>query len=344
LQIKKILVTGAAGFIGSLLVKKFLENNFEVLGIDNLNDYYSVELKKRRLEFIFNIKKNKNVNWTFKNVALEDRISLLNSFKDFHPDLVVNLAAQAGVRYSLENPYSYSESNLVGFLNILESCKLYNVKHLIYASSSSVYGGNKVYPFKESDNVDHPISFYAATKKSNEVMAHAYSHLFRIPSTGLRFFTVYGPWGRPDMAPMLFAEAIFNGKPINIYNHGNMQRDFTYIDDVVDAIFDCSFKKPQEDKSSDFHNLNPSESFAPHKIFNVGNGKPIKLLQFVEILEKCMKKKAIKNFMPMQPGDVEVTYADINKLKDWIDYKPKTDFETGINKFVNWYKDYRKYS
>tara|TARA_B100000886_G_scaffold294648_1_gene221190 strand:+ start:8105 stop:9136 length:1032 start_codon:yes stop_codon:yes gene_type:complete len=341
LQIKKILVTGAAGFIGSLVVKKFLENNFQVIGIDNLNDYYSVDLKKRRLDFISEINIQKD-HWRFFNISIHDKKKIIQTFENFEPDIVINLAAQAGVRYSIKNPYSYAESNLVGFLNILEACRLHRVKHFIYASSSSVYGGNKVFPFKESDNVDHPISFYAATKKSNEVMAHSYSHLFKIPSTGLRFFTVYGPWGRPDMAPMIFAESIFNDKTIKIFNHGNMQRDFTYIDDVVKAVYDCSFKFPLEEISDDSCLLtNPSESFASHKVFNVGNGRPIKLLKFVKILEKYLGKKATMQFLPMQPGDVEKTYADINKLKEWIKYDPQTDLEKGIENFVKWFLEYK---
>ncbi len=341
MQIKKILVTGAAGFIGSLVVKKFLENNFQVIGIDNLNDYYSVDLKKRRLDFISEINIQKD-HWRFFNISIQDKKKIIQTFENFEPDIVINLAAQAGVRYSIKNPYSYAESNLVGFLNILEACRLQRVKHFIYASSSSVYGGNKVFPFKESDNVDHPISFYAATKKSNEVMAHSYSHLFKIPSTGLRFFTVYGPWGRPDMAPMIFAESIFNDKTIKIFNHGNMQRDFTYIDDVVKAVYDCSFKFPLEEISDDSCLLtNPSESFASHKVFNVGNGRPIKLLKFVKILEKYLGKKATMQFLPMQPGDVEKTYADINKLKEWIKYDPQTDLEKGIENFVKWFLEYK---
>ena len=341
MQIKKILVTGAAGFIGSLVVKKFLENNFHVLGIDNLNNYYSVDLKKRRLEFISENNFQKN-HWQFFDISIQDKNKIKHKFEIFKPDIVINLAAQAGVRYSIENPYSYAESNLLGFLNILEACRLHGIKHFVYASSSSVYGENKAFPFKESDNVDHPISFYAATKKSNEVMAHSYSHLFKIPSTGLRFFTVYGPWGRPDMAPMLFAESIFNETPIKIFNNGNMQRDFTYIDDVVKAIYDCAFKFPQEEISKNANlSTNPSESFAPHKIFNVGNGNPIKLLEFVKILEKYLGKKAIMQFQPMQPGDVEKTYADINKLKEWIEYNPQTDFENGIKNFVKWFLEYK---
>ena len=337
LNIEKVLITGAAGFIGSMLSKKFLDNNFQVLGVDSINDYYSIELKKNRLKMVAKSANSDKKIWHFREISLEDKDNLFQIFKNFEPDLVINLAAQAGVRYSIENPYAYAESNLLGFLNILEACRIYNIKHLIYASSSSVYGGNKCQPFKESDTVDHPVSFYAATKKSNEIMAHSYSHLYNLPSTGLRFFTVYGPWGRPDMAPMIFAKNIYEGKSINIYNNGNMMRDFTYIDDVVEAIFRCSFKVPLADKSFDFKNPDPSISFAPHQIFNVGNGNPKRLMEFIEILENCLNKKSKKNFLPMQSGDVEETFADINKLNNWINYRPEIDLETGVKKFVAWF-------
>ena len=338
-KVEKVLITGAAGFIGSEVAKKFINNNIRVLGVDNLNNYYSQKLKRKRIESISNICKLEKSIWNFQNSSIQDKDRISKLFEEFEPDIVINLAAQAGVRYSIINPYAYCESNLTGFLNILESCRSYKIKHLIYASSSSVYGGNKKFPFKESDTVDHPVSFYAATKKSNEIMAHSYSQLYGIPATGLRFFTVYGPWGRPDMAPMIFSESIMQDKPINIFNNGEMSRDFTYIEDVVDAVFKCSFKPPKKNNEFDFENQDPSNSFAPHLVFNVGNGNPTNLLKFIEILEICLNKKAKKNFLPMQPGDVVSTYADINKLKKWIKYKPLFDLKTGISNFVRWYLD-----
>ena len=335
---KKILVTGAAGFIGSEISKKLLSEDYEVMGIDNLNSYYNPFLKQKRIKTIEQT--DHNNSWLFQKVDLGNAKKINNIFDEFEPDIVINLAAQAGVRYSLENPTSYIESNIVGFLNILEGCRNHKIEHLIYASSSSVYGGNKITPFNESQSVDHPISLYAATKKSNEMLAHSYSHLFQIPMTGLRFFTVYGPMGRPDMAPMIFADAMLRGQAINVFNNGNMSRDFTYIDDVIEAIHKCCLKIP----CSNIHFLenhpDPSTSFAPHRIFNVGSNNPISLLNFIELLESSFGVKAIKNMKEMQPGDIQSTFADINLLKSWINYKPKISLEKGILNFAIWFKEY----
>lgn len=331
---KKIIITGAAGFIGYHLSLALLKMGFNVLGIDNLNEYYTVQLKLDRLEIL-----KKQNNFEFLKLDLVDRDYLHKTWKDFNPDVVVNLAAQAGVRYSIENPYAYIDSNIVGFINILEACRQYPVKHLIYASSSSVYGSNKKIPFSESDNVDHPVSLYAATKKSNELMAHTYSHLYSIPTTGLRFFTVYGPMGRPDMAYFMFTKNIINGKSIDIFNNGNMERDFTYIDDIVEGIIKLLSKPPLANLDK---NIDASISFAPYRIFNIGNNKPVKLLHFIEVLEQLIGKKAIKNFLPMQAGDVKVTYADINNLAKTIGFYPKTSINDGLSEFVKWYKQYYK--
>ena len=338
---KNILVTGAAGFIGAAFVEKLLkEKNIKVIGIDNINSYYNPLLKQKRIQ-ILNQKDERNL-WQFFQVDLKDKIKVNEIFEKYKPNIVVNLAAQAGVRYSLENPDTYVESNLLGFLNILEGCRNFNVEHLIYASSSSVYGGNKIMPFKENHIVDHPLSLYAATKKSNEMLAHSYSHLFEIPSTGLRFFTVYGPFGRPDMAPMIFADLILNKKPINVFNNGNMSRDFTYISDIVEAIYKCCLKIPFADKNFYDKEPEPSTSFAPHRIFNVGSNNPINLINFIEKLEAELGVKAIKKMQPMQPGDVQSTFADVSKLNEWINYKPKTSFDRGIHLFANWYREYFK--
>ena len=337
---KKILVTGAAGFIGAALVERFLEDEVKIIGIDNFNDYYNPLLKQKRVENI--ARKDKNKICKIHNINLKDKNNLNQIFENYKPNIVVNLAAQAGVRYSLENPDTYAESNLLGFLNILEGCRNFNVEHLIYASSSSVYGGNKIMPFKENHIVDHPLSLYAATKKSNEMLAHSYSHLFEIPSTGLRFFTVYGPFGRPDMAPMIFADLILNKKPINVFNNGNMSRDFTYISDIVEAIYKCCLKIPFADKNFYDKEPEPSTSFAPHRIFNVGSNNPINLINFIEKLEAELGVKAIKKMQPMQPGDVQSTFADVSKLNEWINYKPKTSFDRGIHLFANWYREYFK--
>ena len=335
-----ILVTGAAGFIGAAVCQRLIREGHKVIGFDNLNSYYSKNLKKARVSQIDEISNKYKIKWNFYERCLSDRIFLDIIFKKHSPTIVIHLAAQAGVRYSMQNPSAYFESNIIGFGNVLECCRNYGVNNLIYASSSSVYGGNKNIPFQENHIVDHPISLYAATKKSNELLAHAYSHLFKIPSTGLRFFTVYGPWGRPDMAPMIFVKSIISGKPINVYNYGKMKRDFTYIDDVVEGIYRCIFKPANSDKSFNRFKPNPAKSFAPHRIFNIGNSKPIELLKFIVLIEDKLKLKAIKNMMPIQPGDVEVTCADTSELKEWIEYKPVTNIEDGINKFVDWYRNF----
>ena len=303
-----------------------------------MNSYYNPLLKGRRLKIIQ--ENNQNHLWSFYKENLENSKKIDEIFKKHKPDIVINLAAQAGVRYSIENPMSYVESNLVGFLNILEGCRNYKVEHLIYASSSSVYGGNKITPFNESNSVDHPISLYAATKKSNEILAHSYSHLFQIPMTGLRFFTVYGPMGRPDMAPIIFADAMLRGQPINVFNHGEMFRDFTYIDDVIDAIYKCCLKTPYSNVHFHEQRPEPSTSYAPHRIFNVGSNNPTNLLDFIELLESALDVIAIKKMKPMQLGDVKETFADINKLKEWINFSPKTSLNEGISKFASWYKEY----
>ena len=335
---KKILVTGAAGFIGSEIVKKLLSEGASVFGIDNINSYYNTSLKEKRIENIEEI--NRKNLWNFCKVNLVNSKKIDQIFTEYNPNIVINLAAQAGVRYSIDNPMSYVESNIVGFLNILEGCRNSKVEHLIYASSSSVYGGNKITPFKESSSVDHPVSLYAATKKSNEMLAHSYSHIFKIPMTGLRFFTVYGPMGRPDMAPMIFADAMLRKQPINVFNHGEMFRDFTYIDDVIDAIYKCCLKTPYSNCHFYEAKPEPSTSFAPHRIFNVGSNNQTNLLDFIELLEASLGVKAIKKMKPMQPGDVKSTLADIDRLKDWVNFIPKTSLNEGIPKFASWYKEY----
>ena len=337
-MVEKVLVTGAAGFIGSAITKRLLKEGLKVIGIDNINSYYNPLLKEKRIEQIGEI--DKDNLWEFHKVDLVDKEKIDEIFKKYKPSIVINLAAQAGVRYSLLNPISYVQSNIVGFLNILEACRNFNIKHLIYASSSSVYGGNKIYPYNEKQSVDHPVSLYAATKKSNEVIAHSYSHLYNIPSTGLRFFTVYGPLGRPDMAPMIFADSMLRGKPINVFNNGKMSRDFTYIDDVVDAIYKCCFKIPYPSVSFYDHNPEPSTSFAPHRIFNVGSNNPITLMNFIEKLESALGVKALKKMKEMQTGDIESTFADISMIQEWIEYSPNTSFENGISNFALWFKNY----
>ncbi|MCC5816434.1 MAG: NAD-dependent epimerase [Leptospira sp.] len=347
----KILITGCAGFIGYHLAKLLLcDNEYIVIGIDSINDYYDPNLKISRLKDLnipingdisFNrlLKSNEFPHFSFSRIKLEDRDSLFSLFREHEFDIVVNLAAQAGVRYSIENPQAYIDSNIQGFVNILEACRTYPVKHLIYASSSSVYGNNKKIPFSTTDNVDNPISLYAATKKSNELMAHTYSHLFGIPTTGLRFFTVYGPWGRPDMAYFSFTKNILEGKPIQVFNHGNMKRDFTYIDDIVDGISRVMNSPPKQ------YNLDTngeSEKVPPYKIYNIGNNKPIELRRFIEILEDKLGLSADKINMGMQPGDVPMTYADIDDLKDDVGFEPKTNIEDGLSDFVNWYRRYYK--
>ncbi len=338
-----ILVTGAAGFIGSALVKKLLKNGYKVVGVDNLNDYYEITLKRARLESIDSEIKNSNGEWHFFELGIDDDKSINDLFRKFNPQVVYNLAAQAGVRYSITNPKSYISSNLIGFSNILEMCRNFNVKNFIYASSSSVYGGNKKIPFSEKDNTDHQVSLYAATKKSNEILAHSYSHLYNIPSTGVRFFTVYGPWGRPDMAPMIFTRSILKKEPINVFNFGKMQRDFTYIDDIVETLLRLLDKPATPNKNFDFQNPDPSTSFAPHRIFNIGNSKPIELLNFIEELENILGEKAAFNMLPMQKGDVEITCANTEELKKWIGYNPSTLLKDGIKYFVNWYLEFYGY-
>lgn len=330
----KILITGVAGFIGSALTKIFLKNNYKVIGLDNLNDYYSVTLKKSRLNLLT------HNNFTFYRTDLEDEAGIFRIFETEKPDVVVNLAAQAGVRYSLENPRAYIDSNIVGFINILEACRHNEVKHLIYASSSSVYGANTSLPFSVHDNIDHPLSLYAATKKANELMAHTYSSLYKLPTTGLRFFTVYGPWGRPDMALFMFTKNIIEGKKIDVFNNGDMMRDFTYVDDIVESISRLVEKpaKPNQDWTGD--NPDPGTSYAPYKIYNIGNNSPVRLMEFIEAIEEKTGKKAIKNFMPLQAGDVPATYADVLDLYQEIDFQPKTNIKDGVGKFVDWYVDY----
>ena len=338
----QILITGAAGFIGASLSRKFLEYGHKVVGIDNLNSYYDTNLKLSRVKKIEKGLSNSE-NWNFEEISITEIENLKKVFHQYKPQIVINLAAQAGVRYSIENPQAYINTNLLGFGNILETCREYKIEHLIYASSSSVYGGNKEFPFEESQKVDNPISLYAATKVSNELMANAYSHLYKIPSTGLRFFTVYGPWGRPDMAPMIFAKSIFENKPINIFNHGKMQRDFTFIDDIVEGIFRCCFKKPQIAHSKSNIASGEKDFSAPHQIFNIGNSRPVELLDFIQLLEQNIGTKAIKNFIEIQSGDVIKTYANTQKLNSWIDYSPSTSIDKGVELFIKWYKHYYKY-
>lgn len=333
----RILVTGAAGFIGFYLSERLLQDGHDVLGIDNLNDYYDVNLKLARLDIL-----KQHSCFQFAKVALEDKENLDKIFAEFKPDCVINLAAQAGVRYSLENPSAYINSNLVGFGNILECCRHHRIGHLIFASSSSVYGANESTPFRTSDNVDHPMSLYAATKKANELMAHSYANLFNLPCTGLRFFTVYGPWGRPDMAVFSFTRAIIEGTPIQVFNNGNMERDFTYIDDIVEGIVRLIPLAPTALPQWDRRNADPSSSFAPYKIYNIGNHKPVKLMDMIALLETTIGKDAIKDFKPMQPGDVPATFADITDLERGIGFKPNTPLSVGMQKFVTWYKDYYK--
>ncbi len=331
----KLLLTGVAGFIGFHLSKKLLDDSYHVIGIDNLNDYYDPSLKQSRLENL-----GKYNNFIFHKIDLKDKTEVDKIFETYRPTHVIHLAAQAGVRYSIENPYAYVDSNLIGFMNILEACRSYPVEHLLYASSSSVYGGNKVIPCSTNHNVDHPVSLYAATKKANELMAHTYSHLYGIPTTGLRFFTVYGPFGRPDMAYFSFTRDILAGKPIKVYNHGNMERDFTYIDDIVEGIVKIIDKVPVANKDWDESKDDLSTSFAPYKIYNIGNNNPVKLMRFINALELALGKEADKVYMDMQPGDVLRTYADVSDLERAINFKPSTNIEDGLGKFVDWYVEY----
>ncbi len=336
---KNILITGAAGFIGAALSKKLLLDGVNVFGVDNLNNYYDVFLKKNRLKNIESNLDHSEGKWKFFNLSINDS-KIYDLFSKIQPSIVVNLAAQAGVRYSLENPKAYVDSNLSGFVNILECCRINKVENLVYASSSSVYGGNTNLPFSEIQSVDHPISLYAATKKSNEILAHSYSHLFNIPVTGLRFFTVYGPWGRPDMAPIIFAKAILEGNPIKIFNKGDMDRDFTYIDDIVNAISLCCKKPAIPDKEFNTLSPNPSKSFAPYRLFNIGNSSMVNLNYFILLLEQAIGKKAIKIYKSIEPGDVKSTFANTELLYDWIGFKPNISIEDGIKKFVNWFLSY----
>lgn len=333
----KILVTGAAGFIGSALSIRLLDRGNEVIGIDNHNDYYDPALKEARLARHID-----HANYTHVKIDLEDREGIAKLFKKYKPERVVNLAAQAGVRYSIENPLAYIDTNLVGFGHILEGCRHNNVEHLVYASSSSVYGGNTKMPFSTHDNVNHPVSLYAATKKANELMAHTYSHLYRLPTTGLRFFTVYGPWDRPDMALQKFAQAITHDKPIQLFNEGNHRRDFTYIDDIVMGIVRIIDKPAQPNPEWTSDNPDSATSSAPWRIYNIGNNNPVELRDYVEALEKALGKEAEKELLPLQPGDVPDTYADVDDLVRDFDYKPSTTIEQGIGKFAEWFVDYYK--
>jgi UDP-glucuronate 4-epimerase len=331
----RILVTGAAGFIGSALGVRLLARGDQVLGIDNLNDYYDVALKEARLDRL-----TQHPSFKFAKLGIEDRPALERVFTEFQPARVVNLAAQAGVRYSIENPYAYVESNLVGFINILEACRHGKVEHLVYASSSSVYGANRKLPFSVQDAVDHPVSLYAATKKANELMAHTYSHLYGLPTTGLRFFTVYGPWGRPDMALFLFTRKILAGEPIDVFNHGHHTRDFTYIDDIVEGVIRALDHVPTPDPHYDAVHPNPASSSAPYRVYNIGNSHPVQLSHYIEVLEACLGRKAEKNLLPLQPGDVPDTSADVAELMADIGYQPTTPVEVGIEQFVRWYRSY----
>lgn len=333
----RVLVTGVAGFIGFHVAKRLLEEHVEVIGVDNLNPYYDVKLKEARLAQLYGKK-----GYHFIQLDLANQSQTEELFARWKPQRVIHLAAQVGVRYSLKNPYAYVESNVVGFLNVLEGCRHSNVEHLVYASSSSVYGANRKMPFSVHDNVDHPVSLYAATKKANELMAHTYSHLYGLPSTGLRFFTVYGPWGRPDMAVFIFTKAIFEGKPIEVYNYGHMQRDFTYIDDVVEGVVRVMDRIPQPNPNWCGQRPDPGSSYAPYRVYNIGNNRPIELIYLIELLEKTIGKQAIKNFLPMQPGDVLETYADIDDLVREVGYKPSTPIEEGIPRFVEWYRNFYK--
>lgn len=346
----KILVTGTAGFIGFHLAGRLLERGDTVFGLDVINDYYDINLKYARLEKT-GIKREKTgygkivksslyPEYSFIQLDLQDKKGINELFKNEKFDKVCNLAAQAGVRYSLTNPDAYVESNIIGFLNILEACRHNGIKHLVYASSSSVYGANEILPFSTSDNVDHPVSLYAASKKSNELMAHVYSHLFKIPTTGLRFFTVYGPWGRPDMALFLFTKSILEGRPIDVFNHGNMMRDFTYIDDIIEGVVRVIDNPPAGNPEWSAENNGPSSSKAPYKVYNIGCNSPVKLLDFIEEIEKKLGKEAKKNMLPMQPGDVPATYADVTDLVNDLGYKPDTSIKTGISNFIDWYLDY----
>jgi UDP-glucuronate 4-epimerase len=331
----KILVTGAAGFIGMYAARRLLDRGDQVVGLDNLNDYYEVSLKEARLARLTD-----QPGFRFVRLDLADRAGIDRLFAEEKFDKVIHLAAQAGVRYSIQNPHAYVDSNLVGFVNILEGCRHHGVQHLVYASSSSVYGGNQKMPFSEHDGVDHPVSLYAATKKANELMAHTYSHLYRLPTTGLRFFTVYGPWGRPDMAPFLFAGAILRGEPIKVFNHGHMKRDFTYIDDIVEGVIRAMDRNAEADAGYDPLAADPATSTAPYRVFNIGNNDPVPLMDFIGALEQATGRTAEKIYLPMQDGDVPATYADTSLLDQWVGFAPATPIQDGVDRFVAWYRDY----
>lgn len=333
----RVLITGSAGFIGSALSARLLERGDEVIGVDNLNDYYDVRLKQARLARI-----QDHAGFTDERVDIADRDAIAAVFARHRPERVVNLAAQAGVRYSLINPHAYVDTNLVGFVNILEGCRHHNVEHLVYASSSSVYGANTHMPFSVHDNVDHPVSLYAASKKANELMAHTYSHLYGLPTTGLRFFTVYGPWGRPDMALFMFTRKILAGEPIDVFNYGHHRRDFTYIDDIVEGVIRTldHVATPNPEWSGD--NPDSATSLAPYRLYNIGNNQPVELMRYIEVLEACLGRQAEKNLLPLQPGDVPDTYADVEQLIEDVDYQPQTQIEDGIRRFVDWYREYHQ--
>ncbi len=331
----KILVTGTAGFIGAAVAERLLERGDEVVGVDNMNDYYDVALKRARIERIA-----AHDAYHHNEFDLSDARATLDLFASKRPKHVIHLAAQAGVRYSIEHPHAYSSANLEAFLNVLEGCRHNGVEHLTYASSSSVYGGNTKTPFSERDAVDHPISLYAATKKANELMAHTYSHLYALPTTGLRFFTVYGPWGRPDMSPFIFVKRILAGEPIDVFNHGDHQRDFTYIDDIVEGVLRTSDQPAEPDPDYDPDRPDASRSSAPWRVFNIGCARPVELLRYIEVIEECTGKQAIKNMLPMQPGDVKATYADVSRLVEAVGYRPRVGLEEGMKRFVDWYRGF----
>ncbi|MEW6706239.1 MAG: NAD-dependent epimerase [Pseudomonadota bacterium] len=332
-----VLITGAAGFIGMHLAQRLLARGDAVFGIDNLNDYYDPQLKRDRLARL-----QAHAAFRFEQMDIADRAAMASLFEGERFDAVVNLAAQAGVRYSLVNPHAYVDANLVGFVNVLEGCRHHGVKHLVYASSSSVYGGNELMPFSEHQGVDHPISLYAATKKANELMAHTYSHLYRLPTTGLRFFTVYGPWGRPDMALFLFTKAILEDRPIELFNQGRMQRDFTFVDDIVEGVVRVIDRPAEADAQFDAQHPDPARSRAPYRVFNIGNQGPVQLMDFVSAIEEAVGKTAQKQLRPMQPGDVPATYADVSELQQWTGFKPGTSIRDGVARFVEWYRSYYK--
>jgi len=335
---RSVLVTGAAGFIGAAVTRSLLERGDSVVGVDNLNSYYNPALKRARLDRIEQVPRAAE-RFRFVPLDVENGSALAELFAQERPSGVVHLAAQAGVRYSIENPAAYIQSNLVGFGHILEGCRHHGVEHLVYASSSSVYGGNRAMPFSEQQPVNHPVSLYAATKKANELMAHTYSHLYGLPATGLRFFTVYGPWGRPDMAPMLFAWAILAGEPIRVFNHGRMQRDFTYIDDIVQGVIRCLDKPATADPAFDPLQPNPATAAVPHRLFNIGNAQPTELLRFISVLEQALGREAVQDLQPMQPGDVVATAADTSALEAWVGFRPSTSIEQGVEAFARWYRD-----